>query len=160
MAVVELPAWVEYTKALGAPLVALVAGAIAASIAYRQWVTARNKLKLDFFDRRMHIYKNAVDLINEYSKAEPADWKRVGELSNALVPARFIFDTEVSQYLEQLTVRAYLTASKKAALELEGMSLEERAEFAKELARTAIETARGELTELNRLLAPFLTVEH
>lgn len=49
--------WTSYGTALGAPFVALVAALIAGSIAYRQWKTAQNKLKMDLFDKRMELYE-------------------------------------------------------------------------------------------------------
>jgi hypothetical protein len=60
----SLPIWIEYVKALGTPLAALVAAFIGGFIAYRQMQTAKNKLKLDLFDKRVAVYKAAVDLIN------------------------------------------------------------------------------------------------
>ena len=78
METVNLPLWVEYVKALGTPVVAIVAASIAGAIAYRQLRTARNKLKLDLFDKRMAVYQNAVQLITECAWVEPVDWAQGG----------------------------------------------------------------------------------
>ncbi len=56
----QLPIWTEYVRVLGTPVVALLAASIAGFIANRQWKTARNKLKLDLFDKRIAIYKLAI----------------------------------------------------------------------------------------------------
>ena len=44
--------WTDYLSALLTPVVAI----FAVTIAYRQWRTAQNKLKLDLFERRHAIY--------------------------------------------------------------------------------------------------------
>ena len=44
--------WTEYISPIGIPIIA----AIAAWIAFRQFQIARNKLKLDLFDKRMEVY--------------------------------------------------------------------------------------------------------
>jgi hypothetical protein len=53
------PHWTAYVSALLVPLVAIF-GFI---IAYQQWRTAQNKLKLDLFDRRFEIYHAARKLL-------------------------------------------------------------------------------------------------
>lgn len=44
--------WTQYIPLIGIPIIAT----IAAWIAFRQSQIARNKLKLDLFDRRMEVY--------------------------------------------------------------------------------------------------------
>lgn len=46
--------WTAYVSAFGLPIVA----AVAAAIAFYQWKTARNKLKLDLFEKRIAVYLN------------------------------------------------------------------------------------------------------
>jgi hypothetical protein len=53
------PAWVAISSALLTPLIAI----IVVLIAYRQWKTAHNRLKLDLFDKRLAIHSAARDLI-------------------------------------------------------------------------------------------------
>lgn len=45
------PHWTAYVTAVVVPVIAL----IAAWIAFRQWQIARNKLKLDLYDKRMAV---------------------------------------------------------------------------------------------------------
>ena len=51
--------WTAYVTALTAPVLALVG----ATVAYRQWRTAQNKLKLDLFDKRMQVYQEVRDAL-------------------------------------------------------------------------------------------------
>jgi hypothetical protein len=41
------PHWTAYVSALGTPIIAALAAVIASLIAYRQWRTAQDRLKLD-----------------------------------------------------------------------------------------------------------------
>jgi hypothetical protein len=45
------PHWTTYLLAMLTPLIAM----IVAFIAFRQWRTAQNRLKLDLFDRRLAL---------------------------------------------------------------------------------------------------------
>jgi hypothetical protein len=58
------PHWTAYLTALLTPLVAI----IAAYVAWRNVATARNKLKLDLFDRRLKAYDHIQDVISDALK--------------------------------------------------------------------------------------------
>jgi hypothetical protein len=69
---VKVPRWVEVLSALLAPAIAL----LAAVIAWAQWRTARDRVKLDLFDRRMAAYerlRGAVVPINASGRVKNAD---------------------------------------------------------------------------------------
>jgi hypothetical protein len=54
------PYWTQVLSALLTPTIAV----IVAIIAYRQWKTAQNRLKLDLFDRRFAVYDAARNLLS------------------------------------------------------------------------------------------------
>jgi len=103
---IVLPLWVEYVKALGTPVVAFIAACVAGVIAHRQWVTAKNKLKLEFFDRRMEIYKLAVEVLDEMRRSSMSSLDSVLELEKALRSAPWIFDKKLTLYLADFCLRA------------------------------------------------------
>ena len=47
-----------------------VIGAIAAHIAYQQWLTNRNKLRLDLYNKRFDVYSNTLNFCQSLSKLE------------------------------------------------------------------------------------------
>lgn len=104
------PHWTVYWGAFATPFVALVAAAIAASIAYRQWqtataaaATARNKLKLDLFERRFTVFQAVAQLMARMSSDTSHDDKAVMKLITETAGVEFLFDAEVNRYLvEQL----------------------------------------------------------
>jgi hypothetical protein len=156
---VQLPLWVEYAKALGAPIVALVAAGIAGGIAYRQWRTARNKLKLDLFDKRIKVYEAAVELIKEISMPHPVTVNRVTELGKGLGAARWLFGSEVARYAHRLVERGY-EASAKQGIEFEGLTKEQKIQLALSFAQNNWRQVDKELAELSDVFAPYLTIEH
>lgn len=91
------PHWTAYLTALMTPTVAVVG----AWIALQQWITARDKLRLDLFEHRMAIYQSARSLLGSvYAQGDlqPEDERNylVG-----ITGAHWFFGPEVHQYLEK-----------------------------------------------------------
>jgi len=99
----------------GSPLLAaLLAGGVAwkfgsiqAGIARQQATTAasavqtaKNKLKLDLFDRRLAIYDAVCDIVDEWILPENQTSKRRARFVTAMNSSRWIFPEEVYQYLK------------------------------------------------------------
>jgi hypothetical protein len=55
-----VPDWFTVSQ----PIALLAIAILGAAIAYRQWRTARDKLRLDLFDRRMAVYSAAKTFLN------------------------------------------------------------------------------------------------
>ena len=98
----QLPYWVQILQALGPMAVALVVGLAAAALAYGQWKTARDKLRLDLFERRMEVYL----LIDEFRvralKNGAVNHDDIGILHRAEERAKFLFGSDVSEFIEEL----------------------------------------------------------
>jgi hypothetical protein len=52
----QLPVWVQYAQALGAPLLAVVIGGFGAWIAFQQMRLARIKVQHDTYDRKYAVF--------------------------------------------------------------------------------------------------------
>ncbi|WSH67085.1 hypothetical protein U8Q05_12015 [Rhizobium ruizarguesonis] len=84
----------------GQLITTVVIGVIAAVIAWRQWRTARDKIKLDLFDRRFAVFMDVRKLVSEAAQArafsDPA-------LPNEVVArARFLFGPEIQKQVSDL----------------------------------------------------------
>jgi hypothetical protein len=80
----------------------LVIGGISAYIAWRQWRTAHDRLKLDLFDRRLAAYqrlKDAVAPINASGKVTNEDTDR---FARAMYDMRFLFDKETDTCVDEI----------------------------------------------------------
>lgn len=98
-----LPIWVQYVQVFATPLVAIVAGGLAAWIAYRQWRTAAEKLSSDLFDRRWAVYDEVLNALAPVFRAgRPLDNEPLRRLHAANAKAQFLFGPEVSAYLDKL----------------------------------------------------------
>ena len=91
------PHWTAYVTALVLPAIAL----IAAWIAFRQSQIARNKLKLDLFDKRMAVYQAVREtLATAVTKGKLTQEDEVKYLVGTR-PAQWLFGSEVFKYLDE-----------------------------------------------------------
>lgn len=89
--------WTAYATALTVPVLAFVG----ATIAYRQWRTAQNKLKLDLFDKRMRVYQAARDALGHIaSHGKLGNEQQIAYLSG-IQEAKWLFGPEVHTYLSE-----------------------------------------------------------
>jgi hypothetical protein len=154
---VQLPLWVEYAKALGAPIVALVAALIAGSIAYRQWRTARNKLKLDLFEKRLQVYEAAVEVINLMTRPYAPDREELDKQVAKFVSARWLFGKDVAAHLHGLEQHANLALAAK--LHVKSEMTYSTVEFEERKAREE-PIARQQMRMLNGVFHDYLALTH
>lgn len=92
---------IEISKALLTPLIAL----IATYIAWQQWRTNKQKLKLEKYDRRLHVYqevKKILSIIVRDAKASPED---LLNFRSSVSEADFLFGSEVVDYIDEIYSR-------------------------------------------------------
>lgn len=89
--------WTAYLTALTVPVLALVG----ATIAYRQWRTAQNKLKLDLFDKRMHVYQAVRDVLGYIGSHGQIGNEQQVEYLSGIQTAKWLFGPEVDIYLSE-----------------------------------------------------------
>ena len=91
------PHWTAYISALLVPLVEL----FASYIAYQQWRTAQNKLKLELFEKRLKIYNSATTFISSLMTSGKATNKELHELIVGTKEAKWLLSPEVAKYLDE-----------------------------------------------------------
>ncbi len=92
----QLPIWAQYLDALAVPAIAIFGG----YIAYRQWLTSHERVKLDLFDRRMAAYqrlREAVAPINASGKVKNVDSDNFARAMNEM---RFLFDKDMEDFVD------------------------------------------------------------
>lgn len=88
-------ALVPVLSALLTPIIAI----ITAYIAYQQWRTNRNKLKLDLFDRRFVVYDAARNLIRDVlTQTHPSDEQLLAFRAKT-GEASFLLNESIARYL-------------------------------------------------------------
>jgi hypothetical protein len=99
----QLPIWAEYVRALGTPFAAIVFGAIAAWIAYRQWEITAHRYRFDLFDRRYKVYAAVQDLFGELMREDKISREIFSRFAVAANEAQFLFGDDIDLYLHKLT---------------------------------------------------------
>jgi hypothetical protein len=158
------PHWTAYWTAVATPLVAIIAATVAATIAYRQWrtahqavATARNKLKLELFDRRLVIYEAAAEMIDALHEGPGTKLSRHHDLETRLRGHQWLFERDIQDYLNELANRSKKNVFAKPVrthADDEVTSLD----FDKFIQLQSLRERDKE--ELNRHFAPYLKLEH
>ncbi|MEN3148360.1 hypothetical protein ABCW43_13660 [Neorhizobium sp. IRAMC:178] len=80
----------------------LLLTAIAATIAFMQWFVARQKFVLDLFDRRFKAYNDVLYAVRPIISAGAVANNQLFELQLAIQNAKFLFGSDVNDYLEEI----------------------------------------------------------
>lgn len=78
-----------------------IIGLIAVYIAWRQWETARAKLNLDLFARRLEVFDKTWGAASSLNQKPDPVYPSV-EFTNLLPEASFLFGAEVEEYMRVL----------------------------------------------------------
>jgi hypothetical protein len=102
--------WIDWLKALGVPFLAV-------AVAFASWWTnrsssrwqvkiAREKLKLDLYDRRFAVYMTFHELMVAVSEKKDVD-AELRKANEARAHSPFLFGREMTQYLQYLHIEAF-----------------------------------------------------
>jgi hypothetical protein len=83
-----------------------IIGIIATYIAWQQWKTNQNKLKLDRYERRLQVYKEVVRFISIGIRDANYDNNELMTFRSKVSEADFLFGEEISKYIDELHSRA------------------------------------------------------
>jgi hypothetical protein len=86
---------------LGGMLTPVIA-VVAVYIAWQQHKTARDKLKLDLFDRRYKVYRGLMDLFACVATEGTVSNEDLGKFYRETDQKRFLFDDDVCDYLTEV----------------------------------------------------------
>ena len=98
-----------------------VIGIAVAYIAWQQWRTARNKLKLDLFDRRLPIYERTRAFLARRMALRQLDHNEITEFAIETRVSRWLFNPAMAQYLEGEIVKKAMDLATLHS-ELEGLT--------------------------------------
>lgn len=83
-----------------------VIAAIGALIALQQYLITKNKLKLDLYEKRFHVYKVYIDFCLKIADGDDVRSPDYRALSESLYYSKFLFKRDMSEYLESLVSKA------------------------------------------------------
>jgi hypothetical protein len=87
----------EILKSLLTPVIAIVA----TYIAWQQWKTNALKLKLERYDRRVHIYDEVKRLLSLIVGEADIRFDELLKFRAAVAEADFLFGSEIPKYLDE-----------------------------------------------------------
>lgn len=103
-----MPEWLSIAEAVARIVLALmtpVLGCLAYTIARRQANIARDKLKLDLFERRYAVYLSVNEWINDLQRRVVPDAEYTAHIRK-MEQAQFLFDKDVNDWLRELRKKA------------------------------------------------------
>jgi ABC-type nickel/cobalt efflux system permease component RcnA len=80
----------------------LIIGGIGAYIAWRQWRTAHDRLKLDLFDRRLAAHQRLKDAVAPIAASGKVTLGDTDRFARAMSDMRFLFDKETEACVDQI----------------------------------------------------------
>ena len=150
-------------------MVAIVAACIAATIAYRQWKTAqlaaetaRNKLKLDLFEKRYAVYSAAARVASMMTIDKKHDVEDLWEMMGKLQGIEFLYSELISDMIHREVIGSALTI-----IDLQKKRQEAEAANALEEVKAYSETLEehrqwfvGRHADIRKLMSPYLQLSH
>ncbi len=92
---------IEISKALLTPVIAIVA----TYIAWQQWQTNRQKLNLERYDRRLHVYEEVRKILSIIVRDANASTEDLLQFRTSVSEADFLFGPEIPEYIDQIYKR-------------------------------------------------------
>lgn len=153
------PSWITAISALGAPIVAIIAAAFGGMIAWRQWQTARNRLKLDLFERRLPVYSATRHFLACIMTQGHYTGEQLMEFASAASTAKWVFDQSIATHLEEHVFRPAINLD---SLQRELDATPPREDRAANVARQRDlkQALNNELSHLDEVFSPFLSLRH
>ncbi|OHC03796.1 MAG: hypothetical protein A3H23_00670 [Planctomycetes bacterium RIFCSPLOWO2_12_FULL_40_19] len=92
---------IEISKALLTPLIAIVA----TYIAWQQWKTNQQKLNLERYDRRLHVYEEVIKILSIILRDVNASMEDLLKFRTSVSEADFLFGPEIPAYIDEIYKR-------------------------------------------------------
>jgi hypothetical protein len=170
-----LPMWLEVLKAVAPLIAALLAAGVGAYVAHKfgtiqagiarqqaetakaAAATAKNKLKLELFERRMEVYECAQNALRIASQtgdlANPDEMQYLAGIQGA----RWLFGDDVNDYLSSKLWRMLYTLH-HTFIEIGDASQHEKKELTDKHRQAMLEIL-NQRKEIDRVFAPYLQIE-
>jgi hypothetical protein len=101
-----MPFWVDVIVKLTPAFVTLVIGMVASGIAFFQFRTARDKLRLDLFSKRLEAFEKLQEFFTSVLRTGTVESQALPLLAEAKYKSRFLFGPEIEASFDVLWMKA------------------------------------------------------
>jgi hypothetical protein len=105
----SVPHWNSSTVAYGLQilqgLLTPVIAVVAAFIAWQQWKVNERKFKFEQYERRLRIYQEVLGVLTLVTRDFNPEFINLQEFRAATAEADFLFEPEISKYLDEIVRR-------------------------------------------------------
>lgn len=105
-----------YVQALGPTIVAITAALIAGYIAWRQWRTAHDRLKMDMYEKRFAAYDATKRLLNITQLQGQITQDDLDAFRVAIRGREFLFDGKARDFIEKIQGLAFSASNLRGRL--------------------------------------------
>jgi hypothetical protein len=151
MATADFLIWFDYWK-----LTTFVLAAVAACVAYAHYRLSRERIKLELFEKRFKVFTGASLFLRRIlEQGGLPDLEPLGEFRTAIEEAKFLFNEDITDYLDEIyrhAVSLHNTAKTSERLPVRS----ERSRLVDENAKT-LAWLLDQLPELTVRFSPYLT---
>jgi hypothetical protein len=102
----EMPFWLDVIVKLTPAFVSLVVGSFGTYIAFNQYRTNRDKLRLDLFEKRIEAYEKLQEYFNYLLRDGRVEDKAIPILAEARYKSLFLFGNEITEYIDEVWAKA------------------------------------------------------
>lgn len=120
---------IDYLKALLTPIIAV----LAVYIAYRQWITARNQFRLNYFDRRLSIFTAVMEFVSGIDITGTIPQEKARAFLMKTREARFLFADDIDAYCTELYNKSEQLIIKKEVFKDQNPQTSERERMINEI---------------------------
>jgi hypothetical protein len=135
-------------------LLTIIVGFLVAFIAYRQFILAKERFKLDLFEKRFAIYKGVQSLLSYILEQGNVTLDKIFQFRAETQDAPFLFNDDIPLYLKEIdknVLHLWSTTEQRKA-KPQG---NERSILAKEETEL-VKSLIGKLPELQNIFSPYL----
>jgi hypothetical protein len=102
----EMPFWLDVIVKLTPAFVSLVVGIFGTYIAFNQYRTNRDTLRLDLFEKRIEAYEKLQEYFNYLLQNGHFEEKAIPILAVARYKSLFLFGDEITEYIDEVCAKA------------------------------------------------------
>lgn len=147
---------VEIAKVINA-LGVVAIGVLTFFVARGQWLTARTKLNIDLYERRLPVFNAARDFLSAIPSTRPEADEKYFQFVRETLNATYLFDQSIADYMRELGDR-YFSMTMVSWRRVTAIDPDEKA-AAEASWLEGMRWLQGEYSELEKRFEPYLTIE-